>query len=360
MSACLMSLTYGNWMAGQLGIGWRIDADNQALLTGYDPQAMVDDVLEVPGVSYVIFNLSDPAYGDNYLAPHSVLDAINDGLNPYTGFPDPAYVDNPAGLPSPVSGRDLFGEMAQLFQDNGIKVIAYMATQGPTMLKHGLNSGNVYDAIEDPVTGDVTSVSYDNWEAFVKNEYGITGTPTYDDYTRAYAEVIVDEYAARYGALIDGYWFDNGTMDAALLKSIIETHNPNVVATYNSQSGLSDYADGHPTPVVQERASNDINYDYLIKPVECSQDGYIDHDGGVSLGHAFMMLQWRWNSGELVWLNEEGGDYTNGKDIDDNGQVGDQLTDKAADWMERMLNAGGAWTWNLDVGDVVELSLIHI
>ncbi len=353
LSVCLLGETRANWMEGKYGIGWRIDADNQALLTGYDAETMVQDVLEVPGVSYVLFNLSDPAYGDNYLAPHSVLDAINSGLNPDTGLADPDYIDNPAGLPTPDGGRDLFGELATLFQANGIKVIAYMATQGPTMLKHGLGN-NVYDSVLDADTGVYTSVSYTNWETFVKNAYGLSDTPSYDDYTKAYAEYIVAEYAERYGTLIDGYWFDNGTMDAEALEEVITMYNPDVVATYNADSDLSDYADGHPTPVAQARASNDINYYKLIHPIENSDDGYIsDGVSSTALGHVFMMLQWRWNSDGLVWLNEEGGTYSNSKDIDDNGQVGDQLTAKGADWMERTLNAGGAWTWNLDVGDTL-------
>ena len=138
------SVGSGNWMEGQYGIGFRINADNKELLENFQVTPFVESITDIPGVSYVIMNLSDPAYGDNYIAPHPILDAINDGLDPFTGQPNANYVDNPVD-PSPTSGRDLFGELATAFDAAGVRVIAYMATQGPMAIKHGPSANTLYD-----------------------------------------------------------------------------------------------------------------------------------------------------------------------------------------------------------------------
>jgi len=175
-----------------------------------------------------------------------------------------------------------------------------------------------------------SSVGMDNWETWVTAEYGDASD---DTYKRAFAEVIVGEYAQRYGNLIDGWWFDNGgiSMNAPLLREITRKHNPDVHLTFNNDmiAGVSDFADGHPTPVRRALASDDINLAYMLYPIEASQDGYIpDQAGKLMLGHMFMPLQETWNSGDIVWTVEKG-----------------------ADWQERCLNAGCAWTWNVDTMD---------
>ena len=173
-----------DWMSGKWGIGWRINADAKTNIENYNVSTLVSQVQAIGGVQYVLFNLSDAAHGDAYLAPHSVLTVINPGSTPN-------------------NDRDLFMELAQGFQAADIKVIAYCATQGPAMLKHGAKKA--YDAVDEG-GGVFSSVAMDNWSNYVRGVYGDTDIETFKT---AYAEVIIDEYAQRYGTLIDGWWFDH-------------------------------------------------------------------------------------------------------------------------------------------------------
>ncbi|MEP4049863.1 MAG: putative Ig domain-containing protein [Luteolibacter sp.] len=301
-----------DWMSGQWGIGWRFNADNKADIANWDVATTVNQVKAIPGVTYVLFNLSDAAHGDAYIAPHSVLTAIT-----------------PAATPN--NDRDLFLEMATAFQAEGIKVIAYVATQGPAMLKHGAEKA--FDRVEtSPGSGVWTSQAMDNWEAYVLSEYGNT---TVETYKQAFAEVIIDEYAARYGTLIDGWWFDHsGVGNIPLLHDTVTAYNPNVVIAFNEGQKIpltnnnpdyEDYTFGHPTPVASAPASTQQNLPMLTS-IEATPDGFFDDAGRKSLGHMFMPMGETWNSGAIVWSVAQ-----------------------AADWQERCIKAGGAWTWNVDV-----------
>ena len=290
------------WMEGAVGVGWRFGT-GQSEIEAWNVTTLVNQVKTIPGVSYVLFNLSQAAHGDQYIAPHSVLTTLNPGSTPVT--------------------RDLFMEAATAFQNEGYKVIAYVATQGPPMLKHGVQYA--WDRVEiEP--GVYTSQSMDNWEGYVQSIYGNT---TRDTYKQAFAEIIVDEYAARYGTLIDGWWFDNGadSMNAPLLHDIVTAHNADVAITFNGVNVDTDYTGGHPTVLAQALSSDDVNETKMLLPIEASTDGYIvQADGHKALGHMFMPAHERWNSGAIVWT-----------------------VDKAADRVERCTQAGGAWTWNVDV-----------
>ncbi|WP_168432900.1 hypothetical protein [Pontiella sulfatireligans] len=303
-------LPAAHWMSGEWGIGWRFRADDKTQIANWDVDTLVSQVKSIPGVNHVIFNLSDAAHGDAYIAPHSVLTAINPGSTP----------DN---------DRDLFMEMAQGFQTNGIKVIAYVAAQGPAMLKHGAEAA--YDSVE--VSSNVyTSVAMDNWSNYVYGAYNIGDfADEREMYKRAFGEVILDEYAARYGRLIDGWWFDNGAVenfDAELLFAIAKQYNPNCVVSTSAELSLqSDYLSGHPTPLASYPANDLINLP-MLTAIEAAPDGYLYKGTQPNLGHMFMALGTAWNSGAIVWP-----------------------LDQAADWMTRCLNAGGSWTWNVDLTD---------
>ena len=64
----------------------------------------------------------------------------------------------------------------------------------------------------------------------------------------------------------------------------------------------------------------------MITSVENSLDGYLESSGSYSLAHVFQMTNNNWNNGELAW---------------------DDKTDKAIDWMSRVLVSKGAFTWNV-------------
>ncbi len=104
------------WMSGKWGVGYRIPAGgltsngiSNFYISGYNISGAVNQIVDIGGVSWVIINLTGGAYGDVYMAWHSVLT----NLTPSSTPPYPAN-----------GGRDLFMELADAFQAKGIKVIA--------------------------------------------------------------------------------------------------------------------------------------------------------------------------------------------------------------------------------------------
>jgi len=67
----------------------------------------------------------------------------------------------------------------------------------------------------------------------------------------------------------------------------------------------------------------------MITTIEESDNGFMIKDGKASLGHMFMPMMEKWNLGDTVMWPE----------------------DQAVEWMGRVLNAGGAWTWNVPMDD---------
>lgn len=49
------------WMSGGWGIGFRFRADDKRQMDSWDADILVNQVAAIPGVSYVILNLSDTA-----------------------------------------------------------------------------------------------------------------------------------------------------------------------------------------------------------------------------------------------------------------------------------------------------------
>ena len=95
-----------------------------------------------------------------------------------------------------------------------------------------------------------------NWSEYVASVYGNSDLDTLKN---AFADIIMDEYAERYGTKIDGWWFDQGDQaNKTRIAKTIRRHNPNVVAAYGygqkvplivNLPGIEDYTSGHPHPV---------------------------------------------------------------------------------------------------------------
>lgn len=302
-----------DWMSGEFGVSWVMSLRSRGHINNWDVAATVNQVKSIPGVKYVLFNLSQGAYGDQYLAPHSVLSDINP-------------------LSTPDNDRDLFKEVAEAFKAEGIKVIAYMACQGPAMLKHGAR----YTHDAQLVDGEWYSQSMVNWADHVRDVYRSNNRATFK---KAYGEIIFAEYAERYGTLVDGWWFDNGSdnYDAQLLYDIAKEHNPNAVVASNGHKSYMDYRNGHPHPVANDGslpASDNVNLP-MLTDIEATPNGYFtEGTGEKTLGHMYMPLQRKWTSGAIVWTVAQG-----------------------ADWKGRCLEAGGSWTWS--VGTSAALSLLN-
>lgn len=284
------------WMSGKWGIGWRIKGGSNEDSQKMDVNHLVEQVKTIPGLSYVLFNLSNGANGSIYTAPHAVLSSVNPGV---------------------CSKRDLFGEMATAFQAAGYKVLVYLATQGPAQLKHGPRH-------------DTDAKRIENWKAWVRKHYGSDDLPSLK---QAYAEVIVREFAQRYGTKIDGWWFDHSSFgNIELIHKEVTKGNPKAIVAFcrglgtiaNESPGYEDYTAGHPIPVRRGPASSKANLK-MVTAIEATENGFCMNDGEPSLAHMFMPMKNRWNLGkDIVWQEEQ-----------------------AVDWMQRVLQAGGAWTWNV-------------
>ena len=285
------------WMSGKWGIAWRIRGASDKYTARLKVKRVVEQVKTIPGISYVLFNISRGADGSAYTAPHSVLDKVN---------------------PGSCTKRDIFGELATAFQAEGYKVLVYMATEGPAKLKHGPNHGRGPESVK-------------NWKAWVKEKYG---SDDVDTLKKAYAEVIVREYAQRYGAKIDGWWFDHASFgNIDLIHKEITKANPKTIVAFNrgklgvtenSNPAYEDYTLGHPTPMRRAPANSKNNL-RMVTDIEATENGFCVKDGKPSLGHMFMPMKNRWNLGEdIVWSEEQ-----------------------AVEWMQRVMKAGGAWTWNV-------------
>ena len=169
----------------------------------------------------------------------------------------------------------------------------------------------------------------------MKQQYGKDDV---DTLKKAYAEVIVRGFAQRYGTKIDGWWFDHASFgNIELIHGEITQANPKAIISFNcgklgitenSHPDYEDYTFGHPTPMRRAPANSKMNL-RMVTSIEETENGFCMKDGKASLGHLFMPMKNRWNSGaDVVWPEEQ-----------------------AVDWMQRVLTAGGAWTWNVPYND---------
>eukprot|EP00521_Asterionellopsis_glacialis_P014390 CAMPEP_0195305786 /NCGR_PEP_ID=MMETSP0707-20130614/36866_1 /TAXON_ID=33640 /ORGANISM="Asterionellopsis glacialis, Strain CCMP134" /LENGTH=815 /DNA_ID=CAMNT_0040369987 /DNA_START=100 /DNA_END=2544 /DNA_ORIENTATION=+ len=368
-----------SFMSGKHGIGYRLPGGVGYGTAYYNATNFANQIKDLP-ISYVVMGLSSGAFGDRYLANHSVLTGLNrastpikspsnDGTFPADNFTIEDYED-----------RDVFDDFLTAMESINVSVIAYMAAQGPAMLKAGEIAAYDYNnkspyvdscALCPNLTGNEgceCAPSVWQWKNLVKTRYGNDTDATLH---RAYAEIIVNEYAERYGSRIAGWWFDQGSYgNGSLVAEKIHSHNPNAAIAWNdgnkvplrnNNPGIEDYTFGHITPLKNNANPSDGCYNYgMVLSAENSIDGYVYSDfdtykndlelthngastydyavksnpatrpdefrynttGSPSLAHMYMPLNIRWNNGGIIWDKRQG-----------------------AEWMKRVTDAGGAFTW---------------
>jgi hypothetical protein len=276
------------WMEGKWGVRFDMPGmRHPEALAAFDVQRIMEQIKLLDTATWVQINLTQGANGSFFTSPH----------------PELAKHVEPGMVPE----RDLFGEMLDALNKRGFKVIAYFATEGPTMGKH-----------PDKALPGVT----EKWKKYVSSK-GLTPK-------EGVAEIIVKEYSQRYGKRIAGWWFDHaGYGDSALLAKAARSGNPDAVLAFNSGGSAilkqgapqEDYTAGHPTPMQKEMPSWKGN-EKAIEMIEAKQ--YIQG----SLGHFFVPMQTLWNSGEPAFKTEQ-----------------------ALAWTLRILKAGGAITWAVALDD---------
>uniref|UniRef100_A0A6V2F990 EGF-like domain-containing protein n=1 Tax=Ditylum brightwellii TaxID=49249 RepID=A0A6V2F990_9STRA len=428
-----------SWMRGTHGIGYRIYGGTNMDTNMFDAWELAKQI-NGTSISYVIVGLSSGASGDRYISPHPVLTNLSRGVTPKDvgdGFP---LCSSTSGCvpPDPNSGRnqptynpkftnfpleryedkDLFEQLLDAMDSINVNVIAYMAAQGPPMLKAGesnvfdyplyrngfVSGGYLVDSVQEcqtrwNVTSGNCSPSARRWVEWVVKEY-CTQTPkadckgkftttaagyNFDDVymngsdlnnaiKEAYAEVIVDYYAKKH-TRIRGFWFDQANDDIinrAKITAAVRRHIPNAAIALNNGYKIplrnnnpdsplgEDYTYGHMKPIKGGSNPVDGSYNFgLILSVEKSINGFVypnpkfnvfgdENDlseddipsnpylqntfdikytkqaGKASLAHVFFPTSDHWNNGDLVWNLRQ-----------------------ATEWMKRVLDANGAWTWNV-------------
>ena len=398
------------WMSGKFGMGFRIMAgdyierhETNGYNWGLDWNLLVNQFVEV-GATHVIVNLSEGAFGSTWMAYHPVLSSINTlpdtSCVPFVGSSN-GWDGNCQTAPTPTSNQDYFKDMMDSFHEANIKVIVYVASQGPAMFKHG--SDFAFDVfrrttpIRDncirtpPNAGpkacftnpeNCCSPSIGNWIKYVQDDYAGTNDIDYPTLHNAFADIIIEYYANTYQNDIDGWWFDHANensgcgagstcnkdvIDKTAVRNAIRKHQPNVPIAFNSCSNaqksplqicspnLEDYTAGHPKPLGGGNPTlpfEEENYP-MVTSVEETLDGFFDNSGWKSLGHVFMPTGNKWNGPTIpvVWTTPY--QYDSLPYQESNFEWGSQVTTlngwnvNATDWFNRVITTKGSWTWNL-------------
>lgn len=397
------------WMSGKFGMGLRVGAGDYIERRqtngnnwGLDWTKLVDQFTEV-GASWVIINLSEGAYGTTWMAYHPVLYEINTppdpSCTPFAGSLTNGWDGNCYTAPTPTNTTDYFKQMTDAFHAVNIKVIVYVASQGPAMFKAGSSQAfdvkyrtfpirpsciatapknGPFPCFADP--DSCCSPTMGNWIKYVKDLNG--GTIDYPKLHLAFADVIIDYYAEKYKNDIDGWWFDhaseanncgsgstcrNDFIDKTAVRNAIRAHQPNVPIAFNTCSnaqksplqicaaGFEDFTAGHPKPLGGGSPTLPFesgNYP-MVTSVEGTPDGFFDSSGWKSLGHVFMPTGSAWNGPTIpnVWTTPYPYTPVTYNYLDttwgDGVTNADNWNPDAEDWFTRVLAGQGAWTWNL-------------
>lgn len=348
MSVNTYAETKADWMQGNWGISYRIPGGDVnysgSHVAGYQVNAAVEQIAAIPGLKWVQLNLTNGASGDRFIVPVTEVE----GVNPLSAPNNINDLFDPS-----IPGRDLFEQLALAFKAKGIRVVAYIATQGPAMLKHGAqNSMDHDDSITNckstrPEISDVDgqvycSANMNRWRDHVLVNY--PADSLYRSFELAMVN-IVKTLSLRYGNTIDGWWFDHsGFGDSTLLHIAAVAGNNDAAVTFNegdkvplvnNPDTFEDYTFGHPTPIGSEVSSDDKNLPMLTS-IEATANGLLADPGGDvdAVGHMFMPLQESWNGGTVVFSEAKG-----------------------SDWLNRALKAGGALTWALSQESIESLNL---
>lgn len=380
-------------MSGKHGVGYRVPGGAHYATKNFDASKIANQIKDTP-ISYFIMGLSSGAFGDRYLSPNPIFDKLDikaatpkdvdtDLYTPWN--PDSKYVNLTA-----YEDIDVFDDFLTEMEKVDVKVIAYLSAQGPAMLKHGegtafdhpdyavgFNTGGFFvdnsaEVCQNLSGVDKCSPSVRKWVNWVAQNYTVDPYNFDDTYKvgsalnlalkDAYASIIVESYAKKFGDRIAGFWFDGGEYgDRDKIVAAVRKHNPNAAIAYNNGISIplrnnngvhEDFTCGHMTPIKAGANPPDGCYNYgMVLSAESSINGYVfagvsppnDYsdsmttpnpyiqpgfeikytpDSNPSLAHVYLPAQENWNNGKLVWNDRQ-----------------------AAEWVHRITSAKGAFTW---------------
>ena len=273
---------------------------DQKALDSFDVPAFIDQVTQLKSISYVMINLHNGHFGSYHNAPHPELQAVFGKKH----FPD----------------RDLFGEVADALIDHDLKVLVYFSAPGWDWAERYIPNKAIKPLWED----HIRSKSMSHWDAVAK--------------------LIVKYYSDKYEEKISGWWFDRvgkKRPDAQLrtMARAARSGNPNSILAFHIITGpvtrgtpYCDYTAGHPHPMKFSNGPWDnVNLKmvtgieagpYLKGPYSNITSVEVPASDKGTLGHIFMPFQRNWKNGAANFP-----------------------TDQALDWMRRVVNAGGFYTW---------------
>ena len=273
---------------------------DQDALDSFDVPAFIEQVTQLESISYVMINIHNGHYGSYHNSPHPELQAVFGKKH----FPD----------------RDLFGEVVDALIEHDLKVLVYFSSPGWDWAERYVPNRDIKPLWEN----HIRSKSMSHWDAV--------------------ANLIVKHYSDKYGEKISGWWFDRvgrNRPDAELrtMARAARSGNPNSILTFHCGVGpiirgtpYCDYTAGHPHPMAySEGPWDDVNVrmvtaieagPYIQGPYTNNPNMEVPASDKGTLGHIFMPIQRNWKNGDA-----------------------DFPTEQAIDWMTRVVNAGGFYTW---------------
>lgn len=254
-------------------------------VAAFDVNAFANQAAEA-GAGYVILT-NGVTYG-YYNSPNSHYEGIG-GLSPgeFT------------------SRRDLISDLADALQPRGIKLMVYLAGEGPWY-------ANVMTRKSDGVPVEMRKLTFANVYPLSPNG------PAYDYRLRNNLNAMITEWSTRWGSKVVGWWFDG----CWPLNTGYGTYADNNAGLSNLNALIAAAKFGNPDSMVAVNAGAD-NYssltadqDYLSG--ECAQhytqygkfsrypsSPYISHGGKEILWHTLSFLGVRWRTPEQKYVNEE-------------------------------------------------------
>lgn len=277
------------WIRSNWGIRFVLPAGDTEWVKKFDVDAVMADVDQLSTISWVMINLTGGANGSAYTGPNALLETI-----------DPGYAPE----------RDLLGEMAGALKARGLKVMVYFDSQGPNgeqfLRKLARERGQARSDFE-VAKNEARLAQIQKW----KQEVARASTSP-----EQLTATLIEQYSTRYGALIDGWWFDHGETgfpqqyvtaakkgNKAAVVAWNEAHN---MIRHRAQGrtvkvwGLArsnpyeDFTAGHITPRTTMPYSDPANFAVVRQMQKASTiDGLVPH--------LFLPVQEYWRGGSTVF-----------------------------------------------------------
>lgn len=255
----------------------------------FDIDVFMAQIDQLTSINHVMINVGRGHQASWYSSPYPEMAAVmGDDL-----FPE----------------RDFFAEVLAALKSRGLKVLVYFSSTGMDR-------------------GYLSAEQMQTWNAYLADA-GLT-------HHEGVAQ-IMEFYAKKFGDQIDGWWVDRvspiADADRKNFARALRSGNPNAMVSMHRKVGYPmeqgtpycDYTAGHPVPMIKQPPWTLDNV-AMVENIEAgpwiNQSGEPDDNEGSALGAIFMPFQGHWRRGAT-----------------------DFPTDQAIAWTQRVMDAGGFYTW---------------